>query len=294
MSCMKWPPLPPLLLAMTLALASPGAANAAASPIPPGDGQQTVDLGRVSLEVVTWRPTGCPVTGALIVFHGNARDAAAYRDHAMPLAEQFCMLVVAPRFDAERFPPWRYQRGGIARDGVMRPPEAWTVALVPRLAAWIRQSEGNAALPYALIGHSAGGQFLTRVAAFADIDATRIIIANPSTWVWPSLDVAAPYGFGGLYEPEQAEAALRRYLARPITVLLGGADVGTRELVRTAVARAQGATRLQRGQNVFQAAESFARVHNWAFNWRLAIVPGVGHAAAKMFASAQAAAALRP
>jgi hypothetical protein len=48
------------------------------------------------------------------------------------------------------------------------------------------------------------------------------------------------------------------------------------------------------GQNVFREAEAAARRNGWAFNWRLAVVPGVGHSARTMFGSDQALAALRP
>ncbi len=52
-------------------------------------------------------------------------------------------------------------------------------------------------------------------------------MANPSTWVLPSLDVAAPFGFGGT---DDAEAALQTYLARAVVVLLGTADFTSKEL----------------------------------------------------------------
>jgi hypothetical protein len=71
------------------------------------------------------------------------------------------------------------------------------------------------------LGHSAGGQFLARFAAFAENEATQIVIANPSSWVRPSLDIAAPYGFKGASDAAWGEAAVRRYLAAKITVLLG-------------------------------------------------------------------------
>ena len=56
----------------------------------------------------------------------------------------------------------------------------------------------------------------------------------------------------------------------------------------------QGSTRLERGQNVFAAAERVAREHGWPFNWRLIVVPGVGHSDSRIFASKQAVEALRP
>jgi hypothetical protein len=204
-------------------------------------------------------------------------------------------VVVAPLFDKTRFPTWRYQRGGIVGDdGSVQPRESWTVNLVPRLVSWIRHKQSRADLPYSLIGHSAGAQFLSRVAAYAGGGATQTVIANPSTWVRPSLDIAPPYGFKGISDRAWGEAALRRYLAAKITVLLGQEDVGSRNLATSEEAKEQGSTRFERGQNVFQEANAAARRNGWAFNWRLAVVPGVGHNARTMFGSDQALIALRP
>ena len=178
--------------------------------IPAGTGRSTADLGGTSLNVFTFRPAGCAITGTLLVFHGSTRTAERYRDYAAPLGQSLCMLVVAPLFDATRFPDWRYQQGGIVNRGQPQPPDHWTVALVPRLAAWVRSQEGRPDLPYTLLGHSAGGQFLSRVIAFGDVQPTRIIVANPSTWVRPDLNTPAPFGLGSLDPAANGEIALRR------------------------------------------------------------------------------------
>jgi hypothetical protein len=283
-----------LYMAVAATLVSPPSRAAEEAGIPPGDGEATAQIAGVPLQLFTYRPEGCALSGVLLVFHGLGRDVTGYRNSAKPLADRLCMLVVAPLFDEHRFPAWRYQRGGIVHDGKVQPPENWTVNIVPRLAAWARAQEKRPDLPYALIGHSAGAQFLSRVVAFEPVEATRVVIANPSTWVLPTLDTPAPYGFGGVYEPSQAEAALRRYLAAPVTVLLGQQDTGSHDLAVGDEADAQGATRLARGQNAFREAEAVARAHGWTFNWRLAFVPGVGHSARLMFGSAQALEALHP
>jgi hypothetical protein len=258
--------------------------------IPPGSGNQTAALGDVSLEIATWAPAACTPAGILIVFVGLHRTIGPYRDYATPLAKRYCLIVVAPLFDAECFPPWSYQRGGVVQNGVPLQPDHWTVNLVPRLIAWARQ-QADAPLPVALLGHSAGAQFVSRVAAYIDTGASRIIIANPSTWVRPRLDIAAPYGFGSLYAPAAAEAALRRYLAAPITVLLGE-DVGGEDLARGPEADAQGATRLERGQNILREAKTVADQNQWLFSWQRAIISGVGHSARHIFTSGAAFAAL--
>ena len=263
--------------------------------LPASFARQAADLEGFSLEVFTYQPAECTVSGTLLVFHGLDRNAEAYRDYAIPLGQRLCMLVVAPLFDKARFPTWRYQRGGIVSDdGSVQPPQSWTVNLVPRLVSWITRKQGRADLPYSLIGHSAGAQFLSRVAAYAADGATQTVIANPSTWVRPSLDTAAPYGFKGISDRAWGEAALRRYLAAKITVLLGQEDVGSRNLATSEEAEEQGSTRFERGQNVFREAEAAARRNGWPFNWHLAVVPGVGHSARSIFGSVQALDALRP
>ena len=281
-----------LLIVMALAgCVAQDAAAPASNATPAAAGQADAELGGVPITVFTYRPPGCTPRSILLVFHGLGRNAAGYRDDAVPLAQRYCMLLAAPLFDEARFPTWRYQRGGIVHDGVVQPPDTWTVAFVPRLVAWVRAREGRPDLPYAMIGHSAGAQFLSRVTAFGGEGATQAVIANPSTWVRPSLTVAAPYGFGGVPD---AEAALRRYLAAPVTVLLGRNDTGSRNLASSEAAEDQGATRFERGQTIYAEAEQAAKQHGWPFGWRLAVVPGTGHNARAMFASDQAFAALQP
>jgi len=271
-----------------LAIALSGG-TAAAQTIAPDNGETSAAILGTTLRVFTYRPPCAPQL-VLAVFHGVGRDAGPYRDEARPLADRLCAIVVSPEFDAGRFPTAKYQRGGVMENGKFLPPGKRTVDMVAPLIAWARQVSAQPALPYALIGHSAGGQFLSRVAAYAAPDAVHIVIANPSTWVLPSLTDAAPYGFGKVPD---AEAALRAYLALPITVLLGGADTGTHNLSSEPEAVAQGANRLMRGRTTFAKAQAAAREHGWTFGWTEAEVPAVGHSATKMFASHQAAAAFR-
>jgi poly(3-hydroxybutyrate) depolymerase len=253
--------------------------------IAPGFAQEQASIAGTPLTIYSYRPA-CPPRLLLLVFHGVGRNAGGYRDHARPLADQVCAIVAAPEFDKARFPTALYQYGGTAKES----PGERTIDLVPPLAAWLRQAAGAPGLPLVLLGHSAGAQFLGRVAAFVPTGAAAIILANPSTWVWPSTDIAMPFGFGGA---PAAEAALRGYLAQPVTVLVGTADTGAQELVVSPPAMAQGPNRYTRGLNAFHAAQDVARAHGWPFGWALLQVPGVGHSATAMFASAQALEAVR-
>jgi pimeloyl-ACP methyl ester carboxylesterase len=274
-----------------LALATAGG-PAAAVPIAPGNAKYSVDLRGLSLDVFTYRPS-CPGPGILLVFHGLNRNAEGYRNVSRSLGDRLCMIVVAPLFDAERFPSWRFQMGGIVNQRALQPPGDWTGQFVLELVAWVRQQEGQA-LPYSMIGHSAGGQFLSRLAAFTPTEAKRIVIANPSTYVFASLQTRAPFGLGGVYSPKTAEAELKRYLQAPVTIFLGQEDVGEENLSETPAARAQGENRHERGLNAYRTAQALAQSRGWAFNWRLVELPGVGHNTVRMFSSASAVDALSP
>jgi dienelactone hydrolase len=282
-----------IVAAVTSAACWFGLARALADPIAMGSGRQTVDLDGIRLKVFTYRPDGCADLSLLLVFHGNARDADRYRDDARALADKNCLLVVAPLLDRRTFPLWRYQHGGVVRDGVVQDPRDWTGRLVPALVDWVRTQEGRP-LAYSLLGHSAGAQFLDRLAAFVPTEARRIVVANPGSYVFPSLQIAAPYGLGKVYSGADGEAQLRRYLEQPITIYLGQGDVRADDRDPSPEAQAEGASRYQRGRNAFNVAKALAQARGWPFNWRLVELPGVGHNARKMFAAPQASEALAP
>src|SRR5262245_21088761 len=228
--------------AVAFAIATVGAT---AEPISPGDGQ-TADLAGTKLVLFPYRPAACAAPSLLFVFHGLNRNAENYRNYARPLGERNCMLIVAPLFDAERFPTWRYQRGGIADGRTVQPAREWTGNLVVKLVDWVRASERRAS-DYYLIGHSAGAQFLSRVAAFTPTQPRRLVVTNPSTYVAATLDVDAPYGMGRVYDAATAQSQLRRYLGQPVTIFLGEEDTGDENLNESPPAMAQGQTRVERG-----------------------------------------------
>lgn len=267
--------------------------TSAAETIPKGDGQQVVDLGGISLYVFTYRPKHCTPSALLIVFHGLHRNVDSYRDDLEPIANELCLLELVPLFDEQRFPSWRYQKGGIAHQGTLISPAQWTGNLVLRLVNWARKQESQPNLPYVLVGHSAGAQFLSRFAAFIPNDARAIVIANPSTHVVPSLDIDPPFGFKRVYAPDHELQALQDYLAQPVILVLGKDDVGDKDRDDEPAAVQQGKTRYQRGMNTFHAAQAVAAAHAWTLQWKLIELPGVSHSAGEVFGSKQVKQALR-
>ena len=270
-----------------------------AEPYPAGSSKRSVNINGEAIELFAYKPAHYSGGPVLLVLHGLGTNAPGYRDYAVPLADQLGWLVIAPLFDRKRFPTWRYQTGGIVRDQrasgefTVEPDAQWMGRLFLAIIDTARAAESRPGLGYALIGHSAGGQALSRFAAFVPHAAKRIIIANPSTYLWPSRDERFPYGFGDLPPALANDDALRRYLAQPVTLLRGTADIKRdADLPVRDGAERQGANRLERGHNAFNAARQLAQEKGWPFGWRLLEVPNVGHSARLMFGAAQAMQAL--
>jgi pimeloyl-ACP methyl ester carboxylesterase len=239
--------------------------------------------------VYTYRPEGCAEPKLLILFAGYNRDADKYRDRAIPLAKRACLLLFSPLLDREQFPNWRYQRAGVYRGDRVRPEREWTQPVLRDLIAWARRWAGRFNIPTILFGHSAGAQFLSRAAAyFPPEDVDRIVIANPSAHVMPSLDEPAPYGFDGIFERDQRAERLRAYLRQRITIFLAQEDTGSHLLVDDEAAQRQGDNRYDRGKKVFATGRAVANRNGWPFNWSLIEVPGVGHSSRDMLNSPQA------
>lgn len=252
--------------------------------IPAGVGEMTLALGETRLAAFTYKPPTFREGPLLVVFHGMLRNADDYRDNAKEIADKLGAVVVAPQFDLKRFSFDAYQLGGLKTDaGELAPRDKWTWQLVPRLTEEIRRREGRPDMPYYYIGHSAGGQFLGRLAGFVPTDARRIVVANPGTHLFASLEKPFPYGFGDLPHDIANEQALKRFLAQPVTLYLGTADVKSENLDDSEQAQQQGATRHARGLNAFRTAKELATKKGWKFNWQLVEAPDIGHNAKAMF-----------
>lgn len=276
---------------MSLALFKPEPTEA--FPRKTGTGYETALIGSELIRIYRYRPKGCEAGPILFVFPGYERNAKRTMMRARRIARTYCLTVFAPKLDEERFPRARYQRAGVVGDRVGSAGESCMGLFLRRLIAWAREHEGRPDAPYLLFGHSAGAQLLSRVSAFCPMpEALRIVIANPSSYVAPSLVEPTPYGFAGIADMAEREQRLRDYLALPLTIYLGANDVGDERLDESAAANRQGSNRYRRGRAVFAAAEDLAKVRGWAFHWRLIVVPGVGHSSKRMLAAPELATAL--
>lgn len=259
-----------------------------AASLPAGDGSTEIEVGSTKLQVFTYKPAKYSQGPLIVVFHGVLRNADTYRDSARKLGDDMGALIVAPKFDSQRFPSSKYQQGGLLNKGKPAATEEWTWSIIPKLVEKVRALEARPGMPYYLIGHSGGGQFLVRMAGFLKTDARRIVAANPGTHLFPTQDLPYPYGFGKLPMSLSDDEILRRYLAQPLTIYLGTADIIQDEnFEKSANANKQGDSRYQRGKKAFQLAEELAKNKGWNFGWRLVEAPEIGHNAKLMFEHAQ-------
>jgi poly(3-hydroxybutyrate) depolymerase len=233
-----------------------------------------------TLNVYVSRPAGlAPDRPVVFVMHGMQRNADQYRDQWHELAMEHEFLLVVPEFSRRDFPGSAgYNLGNrVDSSGQAVARSRWTFSAIEPLFDDVRKRWGMSTSRYALYGHSAGAQFVHRFVFFVpDARVSRVVTANAGWYTMPDYQVAWPYGLGGTaLPPEMLAEAFRK----PVTVLLGERDDDPQHqsLRRTPEAMAQGPSRLDRGRRFFTTARAQAARMNVPFNWRMELVPGVGH-----------------
>lgn len=202
-----------------------------------------------------------------------------------------------------------------------------TTAIKPRVSSFAVMDELIAPLAdrklypnlqrIVIAGHSAGGQYVQRYAVarrdVAGMPPVSYVVANPSSVVYLDArrpvpgsltDFAVPApskcepnrnGYGleqpnSYFKRDSAAAQIERYRARRVTYLAGDADTdpNSPSLSRTCAAMAQGPMRFARLTAFANYMKTFYAPNNHSY----AVVPGVGHSAARMLTSPQAIAAM--
>ena len=258
--------------------ASPGGA-------PEGRGEVLVGEGDRAIQVFTYKPKGFSSGPIFFLFHGAKRNAEDYRNWAIPLAEKHHAMVAAPFFDQERFLAHLYSWGGIlTKEGKLRDRKDWSFPRATEVIQTLLQREGDPKREHYLIGHSGGGQFLSRYVAMEPVTAKRVVAANAGTYAFPRLDWDWGYGFGKLPKDLQNEGRFKKMLEAPMTVYLGMADIlpEGENFDASDEANREGKVRLERGRNFFAFGQKLAKEKGWKFGWRKVEVPGIGHDARLM------------
>jgi len=232
------------------------------------------------IHVWTYRPKNFRRDSPIIfVMHGTLRNAETYRRPWIPLADELGCLVVCPEFSNEHYGgSYSYHFGNVmTRRGEPTPTEQWSFNTIEHLYEYVCQRVGRRSDRYYIFGHSAGGQFVHRLALMKpDARLSLAIAANSGSYTLPDFETPFPYGLGGMAYDDQRLAAA---LAAPLVVMLGEEDTdpNDRYLPRGTLAMAQGPYRLARGQHFMDLARQAAERLAQPLSWRLTTVPGVGH-----------------
>jgi pimeloyl-ACP methyl ester carboxylesterase len=220
---------------------------------------------------------------AVFVIHGKNRNADDYLDYL----DDLDTLVIAPEFRSSGpglyWPDSGWNKGDLSKDS----QRVSSFAVLDRM---VEMYHG-----VAVIGHSAGGQFVTRYAAGTRMQGLMFVVANPSSYMW--LNKSRPlgsasscpwyneyrYGLDDLNNYMSAGVA-PDYPSRNVIYMLGDRDtVIDSNLDTTCYANRQGRHRYERGLNFYShLAQHYGRtVH------RKVIVPGVGHKPSLMIKAAR-------
>jgi dienelactone hydrolase len=220
-------------------------------------------------------------TRIIVAMHGVDRAAAEFRDLLAPQAERNGQIVLVPEFDPDQFPGVHaYNFGGVRLpppDNTVLPRDHWNFGVIDRLFHHVRHAIGSSRDSFGLFGNSAGAQFVLRYLALNEAASVDLAVAaNCGCYMLPNLTKDYPDGMGGI---GLDEGHLRRYLARPLVILLGDADndPDAPDLPRWDEAMAQGPHRLARGLWHFEHCKELAGRLGGTLGWKLEIAPGAGH-----------------
>jgi pimeloyl-ACP methyl ester carboxylesterase len=265
------------MLAAAISIGMAASAQAAAA-IAPGDSSFvfTDAKGHADrpLRVYAYRPARCDASCPMVFsIHGVSRRAANYRDYWKPAADRYGLVIVAPEFSKQH---WSGYNEFDARAEPDR--EKWAFSVIEHLFDEV----GEGRKVYTIFGHSAGGQFVHRMAFYLPANrATTMAAANPGWYAmpeWRKDKGADPFPYS-LVDSGVAEGDVREALRRRFFLLLGDKDTDPnhKDLRRSREAMKQGATRWERGQNYYKAVSATAAELGEKLAWRLVEVPGVAH-----------------
>ena len=228
-----------------------------------------------------------PASRMIIALHGLDRQASEFPDVFVATAERLGKIVVVPEFDFENFPDlYSYNFGNV----IAPPPSLklntrrfWSFSLLDRLFSAVKNANRYRHRKFDIYGNSAGSQFVLRYVALTHAPLVHTVLSsNSGVYMLPRLDVAYPDGMGGI---GLTEGDLRRYLSRPLHILLGEADTdaAASDLPQGPVAAAQGPHRLARGLWHHEHCKSLAQALGVDFGWTVEIVPNAGHISQAIF-----------
>jgi len=243
-----------------------------------------------------------PIRKVICYVHGTNRNATDYFKYLEDTDIPKDTLIIAPFFPIEsdklESTDMYWSSGGWKRGDKCKTSKR--VSSFQVLHELISSFKFTDLKEIMIVGHSAGGQFVQRLALGGYEDPRfnyTYVVMNPSSYCYIDGHRLKPITGGTQwneykYGMEDRNSFMREkdsmkmvveYLARNVYIALGEDDVksgGT--LDENYEAMCQGDNRLERGKLFFQHMNNYA-----ANNHKLMLVPGVGHSGSKMIQSPQ-------
>jgi hypothetical protein len=226
----------------------------------------------------------------IFVVPGAGRNGNDYRDAWIEKAEEYNVLVFSPEYSEKNYPEfWSYNLAGMITDVIINEertamigfkisenPNEWIYNDFDRIFNLIKGELNLNTDTYDMFGHSAGGQILHRLAIFKSENKANRILSSNSGWYTIPMDVEEfPYGLN-----ESNTSSEKVDFSTNLILFLGEKDDANEtrgDLRRSPEVDRQGLYRLERGRYFFNESKKIASKWNSDFNWKLEIVPDVGH-----------------
>ncbi len=244
----------------------------------------------------------------LMVIPGAGRNADDYRDSWVEASEKYNLLIVSPSYPEQEYNYGDYHLGGVVKDlnlskgvsfkkgtnqvhidenvlefNVNDNEEDWIFSDFDRIFNIIKKATKSNQRKYDMFGHSAGGQILHRsVLLYPNLKADRILASNAGTYTFPDYKTNFPFGMKNVGVEQKR---LKKSFKKKLILFLGELDNDSEtrgRMLRSETADKQGTNRLQRGKNFYTFSEKILKDLRMKFNWKLEIIPNVGHNQKKM------------
>jgi pimeloyl-ACP methyl ester carboxylesterase len=238
------------------------------------------------VKVWYYNPARFSAGGGKVIFamHSSDRDAKAVRAQWRSYADLHGALILAPEFSREYYPKGRhYNRGNVRNSkGQIQQASDWTFNTIEEIFDLVRGEFPAAPNRYSLQGHSAGGQFVHRMAMMSpDYRIETAVAANSGWYLLPDENYNYPCGVSNVSKNQQN---LSSGYARNLVVALGTKDndPNAKWLNHDSCAEMQGSHRYARGKFFYDYARKDAANRGVAFNWKLVEVQEARHNSADM------------
>lgn len=221
----------------------------------------------------------------IFIIPGAGRNGKDYRNVWIEQSEKYGLLVLSLEYSENYYPGLAsYNLGGMIYDvniqketfQINRNSKEWIFDDFDRIFKVVNTALNLKNAKYDMFGHSAGGQILHRLSLFKPNNNADRILASNSGWYTVPTDIEPfPYGLQNF----DLQANEIDFSSKLIVFLGEKDDVNeTRGHLRhSPIVDKQGLDRISRGNYFYSRSKEAAKKAKKEFNWKIEIVPNVGH-----------------